>query len=430
MRSYPDTDWSKAHYLEAFEHSNKLPQLPHAINSAGARADVLSPWIPLGPKNFSGRILSLAIDPTNTNIMFAGSASGGLWKTTNGGTGGTGGINWAQVALGFPVLGVPAIAINPGNHNEIYIGTGEVYNSTAVGTGLAGFGISGQDDRTFRGSYGIGILKSTDGGTTWTQTLPFTNSSVKGVQKIIIDPNNGANVFAATSDGVYRSTNSGASWTLIHSVVMAMDICISPTNADSLYVACGEFASTGTGIYLIKNATTATPTITQQTSGLPAVGSINGMIRLGMCPDNHKIMFASIGKIPGSAGGTASTTYGLYHTTNGGTTWAAVTNQPALPGGNYIQNQGWYSHDVIVAPTSINTVYCCEIDLLGSTDGGANFTRRSVWSDWDFNNTTVGTTTEGVTGTGNDYAHADQHHLYFMPGNYHTIFIVCDGGVI
>ncbi|HEY4150946.1 MAG TPA: T9SS type A sorting domain-containing protein [Chitinophagaceae bacterium] len=427
MRSYPDTTWSRAAYFSAFEHSRKLPQLLHAVNGSGARADVLSPWIPLGPKNFSGRILCLGFDPTNANIIFAGSASGGLWKTTTGGTGGVGGISWTEVATGFPILGVPAIAINPQNHLEMYIGTGEVYNSGAVGTGLAGFGISGQNDRTFRGSYGIGILKSTDGGVTWTQSLPFTNSSVKGVQKIIIDPNTPANVFAATSDGVYRSTNSGASWTLIHTVVMAMDMCISPTNADSLYVACGDFGSTGSGIYLIRNATT-TPIIAQQTSGLPASASINGMTRLSMCPDNHKIMFASVGKIPGTSGGTAKTTYGLFKTTNGGTTWVAITNQPQLSGSNYIQNQGWYSHDVIVAPTSVNTVYVSEIDMLKSTDGGANFTQVSDWSKWDFNNTTVGATSEGLS---TDYVHADQHHLYFGPfdGTYKTVYVVCDGGV-
>ena len=88
--------------------------------------------------------------------MFAGAASGGLWKTINGGTGAGSGINWTQVATGFPVIGVPAIAINPLNGNEMYIGTGEVYNT-------GGNGFAGQNQRTFRGSYGIGILKSTDG---------------------------------------------------------------------------------------------------------------------------------------------------------------------------------------------------------------------------------------------------------------------------
>lgn len=427
MRSYPDTSFSKAAFYAAFRHGRALKQPRPLPALPGAKAASLSPWMPLGPKNFSGRILCLAFDPTNQNIMWAGAASGGLWKTTNGGTGAANGINWTQVATGFPILGVPAIAINPTNHNEIYIGTGEVYNTGAPATGLSGFGISGQDIRTFRGSYGIGILKSTDGGTTWTQSLPFTNSSIKGVQKIIIDPNTPANVFAATSDGVYRSTNSGASWTLIHNVVMAMDMVIAPGNAGTLYVACGDFGSAGSGIYKSTNATAATPAFTQLTSGLPASTSINGMIRLSICPDNANLLFASIGKIPGTAGGSAGTTYGLFKTTNAGTSWAATT-QPQLSGANYIQNQGWYAHDVIVSSTAVNSIYVSEIDMLKSSNGGSSWTQISDWSDWDFTNTTVGATSEG---TNTDYVHADHHHLYFSPfdATYKTVFVVCDGGV-
>jgi len=426
MRSYPDTSFSKAAWLAAFKHGQALKQPRPALAVPGAKVEALSPWIPLAPKNFAGRILSLAFDPFDANIMWAGSASGGLWKTTNGGTGAASGINWQQVATGFPVLGVPAIAINPANRNEMYIGTGEVYNTGAPATGLSGFGVSGQDIRTFRGSYGIGILKSVDGGVTWTQSLAFTNSSIKGVQDIVIDPVAPSTVFAATSDGLYRSTNSGASWTLIHSVVMTMDICITPGNANTMYLACGDFGSAGSGIYKSTNATTASPTFTQLTSGLPASASINGMIRLSICVNNVNLLYASIGKIPGSSGGTAGTTYGLFKTTNAGVTWAAAV-QPRFGTANYIQNQGWYSHDVLVGPSG-NTVFVSEIDMLKSSDGGATYSQVSVWSNWDFNNTTVGTTAEGLS---TNYVHADHHHLYFSPfdGNYTTVFVVCDGGI-
>jgi hypothetical protein len=427
MRSYPDYSLlQKASYRNAFEYSKKLPTRP-GVNglSQDLRVEGQAAWTPLAPKNFSGRILSLAFHPTNSNIMFAGSASGGLWKTTNGGTGDPSGINWTQVATGFPVLGVPAIAINPLNANEMYIGTGEVYNT-------GGNGFAGENIRAFRGSYGVGILKSTDGGGSWTSSKAFTNSSIKGVQEIIIDPVTPANVFAATSDGVYRSTNSGGSWTLIHSVIMAMDICIEPGNANVLYVADGDFGSAGSGVYKCTNALAATPSFTQLAGGFPT--SLNGRIALSICPNNANLIFASVGKIPGSSGGTAGTTYGLFKSTNGGTNWAATT-QPQLSGSNYIQNQGWYSHDVIVAPTTVNTVYVAEIDMLRSLDGGATFTQKTDWSKWNFSNTTVGATAEGTstggTGSATGYVHADQHHLYFSPfdATYNTIFIVCDGGV-
>ncbi len=420
MRSYPDyNNFQTASYHQAFDHSRSMPAAPQSGIQSASGVEGFPAWSPLGPMNFSGRILSLAFHPTNQNIMFAGSAAAGLWKTTNGGTGAASGINWTQVQTGFPIVGVPAIAINPSNANEMYIGTGEVYNT-------GGNGFEGQNIRTYRGSYGIGILKSTDGGTTWTSSLSFTNSSIKGVQEILIDPTTPSNVFAATSDGVYRSTNSGGSWTLIHNVIMAMDICFEPGNSNTLYVGSGSFASTGNGIYKCTNALAGVPTFTKLTTGLPA--SINGIIRLNVCPNNVNLIYASIGKIPGSTGGTAGSTYGLFKSTNGGTSWAANGTQPQLSGSNYIQNQGWYAHDVIVAPTTVNTIYVSEIDMLKSANGGSTFTKITDWSQWNFSNTTVGATVEGNNGT---YVHADQHHLYFSPfdATYNTIFSVTDGGV-
>ena len=422
MRSYPDyANFQRASYKKAFDYSSKMPSRPRQVGLSTSDLESFPAWQPLGPMNFSGRILSLAFHPTDPLTMFAGSASGGLWKTTNGGTGAVGGINWQQVPTGFSVIGVPAIAINPLNANEMYIGTGEVYNT-------GGNGFPGQNVRTFRGSYGIGILKSTNGGSTWTSSLSFPNTSIKGVQEIIIDPVTPANVFAATSDGVYRSTNSGASWTLIHSVIMAMDICINPGDANVLYVADGDFGSTGSGVYKCTNALAATPAFAKLAGGFPT--SLNGRIAVNICPNNNNLIYASVGKIPGTSGGTEGTTYGLFKSTDAGATWAAVGS---LIGSNYIQNQGWYSHDVIVGPSGTN-IFVSEIDMLRSTDGGANFSQRTDWSKWNLGNSTIDPATEGTTNgnsTTTAYVHADQHHLYFSPhdATYNTIFVVSDGGV-
>jgi hypothetical protein len=423
MRSWPNPNGeiSAAAYSAAYEHMKMMPEIRNKV-SAQSRVEA-SNWIPLGPMNFSGRILSLGFDPVDPNIIWAGSASGGLWRTTTGGTGGAGGINWTQIPVGSPIMSVPAIGVNPQRGNTIYIGTGEVYN-----TGTANTGFPGQNIRTFRGSYGIGILKSTDGGGTWFSSLPFTNSTIKGVQDIVFDPADTSIVFAATSDGVYRTIDAGASWTLIHNVVMAMDICADPNNPDIIYVGCGDFNSAGSGIYKCSNARAATPTFTQLTTGLPTSAQINGCIRLKICPDNSNLLYASIGKIPGSSGGTAGVTYGLFKSTNAGANWAANGAQPQLAGSNYIQNQGWYAHDVLVSKTSVNTIYVSEIDMTRSTNGGTSFTKVTDWSQWDFNNATVGATTEGLT---TNYVHADQHHLYFGPfdATQKTVYVVCDGGI-
>jgi photosystem II stability/assembly factor-like uncharacterized protein len=265
MRAYPFASIPEGKFNEGFrkmkddEERNK--NLRSSKITSEAAVVMSTSWTPLAPKNFGGRIISLAFHPTDANIMWVGSASGGLWKTTNGGTGAVDGINWVNVPTGFPVLGISSIAVNQSNANEIYLGTGEVYNS-------GGIGYQGHNERTFRGSYGIGVLKTTDGGTTWSKALDFSASSLKGVADIIINPSRPATVFAATTDGVYRSQNSGANWTLIHSTPMAMDICMKPGDTSTLYIGAGNFGSTGYGIYKSTNAGSAAVTFTKLTSGL------------------------------------------------------------------------------------------------------------------------------------------------------------------
>ena len=410
MRAYPNEKIPEGKFNAAFNKMKSDEERKNKNNSermgAAMSAAQTSPWVPLAPKNFAGRILCLAFHPTDQNIIWAGSASGGLWKTTNGGTGAPNGINWTSVATGFPVLGISAIAVNPSNANELYVGTGEIYNT-------GGNGFQGHNDRIFRGSYGIGILKTTDGGTTWTKALDFSASSLKGVADIVINPLKPSTIFAATTDGVYRSHNSGASWSLIHSTIMAMDICMKPGDTSTLYIGAGNFGSAGNGIYKSTNAGAATPTFTKLTSGLPS--SVSGMIRLHISANNVNKVYASIGKSPGS-----STSNGLYSSTNGGSSWTKASSTA------YINNQGWYAHDVVASPSNANTIYVAEMDMYKSTTGGGTLTKVSDWSLWNFNSTTVGTQNEGTT---NKYVHADIHHLYISPFNSSTIFAVSDGGV-
>lgn len=407
MRAYPHPSIPEEKFNMAFTKLREQEVSAKAMRSSmNTELAAAVPWTPLAPKNFGGRILCMAFHPTNQNTMWVGSASGGLWKTTNGGTGGANGINWTNVATGFPVLGISAIAINNSNPNELYLGTGEVYNS-------GGSGYQGHNDRVFRGSYGIGILKTTDGGVTWTKALDFSYSNLKGVADIIINPLRPATVYAATTDGIYRSNNSGSTWRLIHAVPMAMDICMKPNDTSTLYVGSGNFSSAGTGIYRSTNAGASSPTFTKLTSGLPT--SISGMIRLHISPNNVTKVYASIGKSPGS-----STSSGLYSSTNGGTSWTRASSTA------YISNQGWYAHDVVASPTNANTVYVAEMDMYKTTSGGGTLTKLSNWSLWDFNNVTVGTQNEGTT---NKYVHADIHRLYVSPFNASTVFACTDGGL-
>lgn len=413
MRAYPNSELDATEFNSAYKMAQAMAKT--AKDNIALNGVASSTWNVLAPMNFSGRILSVAIHPTNANIMWVGSASGGLWKTTNGGTGAANGINWQYIPTGFPVLGVSSIAINPSNGNEIYVGTGEVYSTNPGGSSGAGH------IRVFRGSYGIGILKSTDGGTTWTKSLDFSQSSLKGVMDLVINPTTPSTIFAATTDGVYRSTNSGSTWTLVLNYPFAMDMVFKPGDPNTLYIGCGNFASTGTGIYKSTNANAATPTFTKLTSpNLP--NPISGKIQLAISANNANKIYASIGRDPNT-----SDVQGLYISTDQGATWSAAAASGVT---TILGNQGWYAHDVAVSSADANRVIWGELDTYTSTNGGSSFTKTGNWSSWDINNTTIGDLTEGASNT-TGYVHADVHRIVNSPNDAtgNTFFLCTDGGL-
>ncbi|MCK7521734.1 MAG: hypothetical protein MZV64_30645 [Ignavibacteriales bacterium] len=134
------------------------------------------------------------------------------------------GIRFQQVFL----LGISSITFAQNDSNTIYLGTGEVYNYAGAGHGAA--------HRNSRGTYGIGILKTTDGGQTWFKSLDWSYNSQRGVWAVKINPLNPNTIFANTTEGVYRSHNAGTSWHQVNNVVMGTDIEIkSPLIQISFY---------------------------------------------------------------------------------------------------------------------------------------------------------------------------------------------------
>jgi len=412
MRAYPNAEINASGFSRAYTQSQAM-----SIQSRNDDLQMDLPntadWVNLAPMNFSGRILCVAFHPTNPNIMYVGSASGGLWKTTTGGTGGPNGISWTYIPTGFPVNAVASIAINPKNPNEIYIGTGEVYSIGPLATGTIGHGGA---VRTFRGSYGIGILKTTNGGTTWTKSKDFAASNLKGVMDLAIHPNNPDTVFAATTDGIYKTMDAGANWNLIHNVVLANSMAFKPGNPDILYCGSGNFGSTGSGIYRITNVSSATPTFVKLSAGLPT--GILGKIEISVTPANSNIIYASIGNLPAPLNGPE----GMYKSIDGGDNWTKP-NTAAVIG-----NQGWYGHDIAVSRADANLVLWGELDFYRSTDGGNNVLQVGYWNRWDINNTTVGDISEGTNAT---YVHADIHSIVSSPHDAtgQTFFVCTDGGL-
>ena len=266
-RSYPENNLPPDKYTRAFEWARQAQlkrRLP-ALDGSG--------WNYIGPENLSGRMLAIALNPPNPNTIYAGSAAGGLWRSYTGGVAG----DWERIRTGYPVLGVAAIAIDPGHSTVIYIGTGEGYRYEGTGGGLV--------IRTKRGSYGMGILKNTDGGKTWSKSLDWSYNQQRGVQALRLNPLNTATVWAATTEGIYRSTDAGGSWTNELAIQMGQDIVIHPVDTLKMLVSTGNL---GLSDYVVKTVdggviwTGATPE------------DFSGKTLLAQYASNPDIVFASV----------------------------------------------------------------------------------------------------------------------------------------
>ncbi len=192
----------------------------------------------------TGRVTAVAADPTNPGTIYVGSPGGGVWKTTDGG------VDWSTTTDSQANLVIGSIAVAPNLPTTIYAGTGDAETGT---------GINAADAYA-----GDGILKSTDGGQTW--TLVGKQFAGATIGKIVVDPTNANNLFAAVSTnavdgfgsviaGIYHSTDGGQSWTdmgfssAFVSTDAITDLVINPKNPTILYAALGSPTSATTEQY-------------------------------------------------------------------------------------------------------------------------------------------------------------------------------------
>src|SRR4051794_10886458 len=385
-------------------------------------------WHALGPvgvtgnEGLGGRVISLAVDPRNPNRVFAGSASGGLWVSELSDPHAAGDANplaanwrddsrpywrWRYVDTGFPVLGVGAIAIHPRDPDVLYVGTGEVYGYRR--TSARGF-----DDQVSRGNYGIGILRSVDGGKTWTKSLDRLPGQETGVQDLAIVPDAADpgrfTVWAATSEGVYRLDTSkggvgtGENWKLSLPVVAATSLSVDPKDPRVVVAACGNFASPGHGLYKTRDGGA---TWTHVVRGLPV--SYQGKAVLARSVSNPDTLYVSIGNLtqltflndkvdPGADenGGADGITYPenkrfkctyvptpllapssyLSRSADGGDSWET---RSTFNDGGY--TQGWYANALAVQPQEPDELFVGYVGPYRSFDGGKTLEGFVVWKE-------------------------------------------------
>jgi photosystem II stability/assembly factor-like uncharacterized protein len=328
-----------------------------------------------------GRVSRACGVPGDPLTYFAATASGGVWKSTDGG------LNWSPVFDDQPTSSIGSIAVAPSDRNVVYVGTGEA---------------------NIRGNVapGAGLFKSEDGGKTWKHVW----KQVGQIGTVAVHPKNADIAFAAVlghafgpnpDRGVYRTTDGGKSWNRVYfkdDQTGASDVAIDPSNPRVIFAGMWqarrrpwELTSGGPGSDLAVSRDGGDTWVSLKTgareNGLPA--GVWGKVGVAVAPSNGQRVYAIIEADKG----------GLFRSDDGGKSWALVNDTRP------IRQRAWYYHTLTVHPTNPDEVYAPQVPLLKSTDGGRTF--RSVRGPH----------------------HGDHHDLWIDPLNPQRMINSNDGGV-
>lgn len=414
-------------YFTAMEQIKKMPrydsssatfapsQEEQGLNTQ--QLEALGTWAALGPGNVGGRTRALLIDPTNTTTMYAAGVSGGVWKSTNSGA------SWTPLADLMANIAVCSLAMDPTNSNVIYAGTGESftdgYDVTVGGTGQRG----------------AGIFKTTDGGLNWTRLANTNNSNFYYVNDIVISPTSNQRIYAATETGVFRSLDGGNTWAGVHSQTRCTDLAIRTDQASDYIFASCRPSGQGT-IYRNTNAGGAgtwDSVFTEVGMGRTSLaiapssqGVIYAIAASTVAGPNNNFLNGLHAVFRSTSSGTSGTWTAQVRNSSSIKLNTVLFSNPreafrtecGIGTSSFGYNQGYYDNVIAVDPADSNRVWVGGIDLFRSDNGGVNWGIASYWDS---------------SGGRTDFAHADHHSIVFHPQyngtTNQTMYVGNDGGL-
>ena len=336
----------------------------------------------IGPAGMSGRVTSIDAVWTNPEQIYLGTASGGVWKTLNGGA------SWSPVFDEQPIQNIGAVAITQSNPSIVWAGTGEGNPRNSV-------------------SLGEGIYKSLDGGKTW---KCMGLQKTRNIHRIIIDPSNPDVIYAGVMGnpfkehaerGVYKTTDGGETWKLIlhtNDTSGVGDMVMDPTNPNKLLVNMYQHKRTpwslkgggsGSGLYITYDGGRNFKKLGKD-DGLPA--GDYGRIGISICKSEPNRIYAMV----------EATKNGLYRSDDGGIKWELVNSEASV-----VTNRAFYFQDIAVDPLNENRLYNINQTITVSEDGGKSFRTVIPYS--------------GI--------HPDHHAWWIHPNNPSFIIDGNDGGI-
>jgi photosystem II stability/assembly factor-like uncharacterized protein len=331
----------------------------------------------IGPAVASGRVMSIAVDPRDTAVIYIGSASGGVWKTTNGGA------SWEPVFDTQGSFSIGWVTVDPTRPNIVWVGTGERNSQRSV-------------------AYGDGVYKSEDGGRSWTNVGLKTSEHIG---RIVVSPKDSDTVYVAAQGplwapggerGLYKTTDGGRTWTQalkISENTGVSDVVLDPRNPDVLVAAAYQrrrhfFTMINGGPEsAIHRSTDGGKTWKKISTGLPEEQL--GRIGLAISPVNPDILYANVEA--------ANRKGGIFRSSDNGVTWEKRSDF----------NQGsMYYGDVFADPADADRIYIPDVIFQVSDDGGK--TLHSL---------------------GQRHMHVDNHIIWVNPDNTRHMLVGNDGGL-